>query len=355
MNQIRLRGAQALATAFVSISTFALAQPADVMGPPLVTVNGCHSDQIFTRAYVAKAIGVDEGTVRRMLSRYAITPSQACVLEPDALKTLVAHTRTNKFGFDEPESAIAYRKLSYLDESGDIRPNGLGIAIQQRQDNVRASSLKGAISPKAAGVTSASWTALGPFNAGGRVRAIAPHPTIANRILVGGVSGGIWKSVNGGGSWTPVNDFMASVAISCLIHDPNNASVVYACTGEGAFNTDAIRGLGLFKSIDAGDTWTQVASTNPGTAPVGGTSWYYVNRLAIDPSNSLVMLAATNGGVYRTADGGATWTAVYGNSSPVRRVYDVKFNTTTARGALGTQAVLGEHRYFDGAQFNGGA
>src|SRR5204862_3031918 len=135
----------------------------------------------------------------------------------------------------------------------------------------------------------ASWVALGPFNVGGRVRAIAPHPSIPNRILLGSVAGGIFRSTDGGANWTPVNDYLPSVAISSIVHDPANPGIVYAGTGEGYFNIDAMRGIGILKSTDSGDTWTAM----PGTDPMVSPPFNYVNRIAIDPSDSRVMLAAT--------------------------------------------------------------
>ena len=164
---------------------------------------------------------------------------------------------------------------------------------------------------------------------------------VANELLIGSVSGGIWRTVDGGASWTSVNDFLPNVAIACLVRDPTNANIIYACTGEGFFNIDQVRGLGIFKSTDNGVTWAQMAGTNPLGAP--GGDWFYVNRLAINPNNSDIMLAATNGGTYRTANGGTTWTKTYGGPGNPRRVLDVTFHPTN-----GSIALLGEGQHFNG-------
>src|SRR5262249_14082333 len=147
-----------------------------------------------------------------------------------------------------------------------------------------------------AGINGASWTAVGPGNVGGRVRAVLPLS--ATTVFVGGIGGGIWKTTNccsTSTTWSPVNDFLANLAVATLVVDPTNANTLYAGTGEGFSNQDAVRGAGIFKSTDGGSTWAQLASTNT-------SSWYYVNRLAISP-NGATLLAATNSGIWRSTDG----------------------------------------------------
>jgi hypothetical protein len=131
---------------------------------------------------------------------------------------------------------------------------------------------------------------------------------------VGSVGGGIWKTVDGGVSWVALNDFMTSLAVGCMAIDPTNPNVLYVGTGEGIFNEDALRGAGVFKTTDGGATWTQLSSTND-------SNWFYVNRIAISPSNSQILLAATNSGIWRSTDGGATW-----SNRSFTRVFDIDFN-----------------------------
>src|ERR1035438_2676486 len=98
----------------------------------------------------------------------------------------------------------------------------------------------------AAGLPTNGWTWLGPGNIGGRVRAILVHPTSTNIMWCGGVDGGVWKTTNSGAAWFPLNDFMANLAISCMVMDPTNANIIYAGTGEFTYNADGIRGAGIF-------------------------------------------------------------------------------------------------------------
>ncbi len=126
-------------------------------------------------------------------------------------------------------------------------------------------------------------------------------------MYIGAVAGGVWKTVNGGASWTSLNDFMSNLAVCALVIDPNNANTIYAGTGEGFFNFDAIRGAGIFKSTDAGASWTQLSSTN-------NADFYYVNDLDYDAVNG-VLYAATRKGLYSSNDGGATFTTKINNGT----------------------------------------
>jgi hypothetical protein len=116
----------------------------------------------------------------------------------------------------------------------------------------------------------------------------------------GSVGGGVWKTLNGGASWFPLDDFMANLAVACMVMDPADPNVIYAGTGEGFGNGDAIQGAGIFKTTDGGATWTQLASTST-------MDFLFVNRLGISPANSQILLAATRTGIFRSTDGGANW------------------------------------------------
>jgi hypothetical protein len=128
-------------------------------------------------------------------------------------------------------------------------------------------------------------------------------------MYAGGVSGGIWKSDTGGGRWKPIGDELANIAVNSLVMHPTNHRVLYAGTGEGYFREDVrgtalpLRGNGIFRTADAGATWTQLAST---TTP----DFYFVNDLAISTHDPSRLYAATRTGVWRSLDSGANWTRV---------------------------------------------
>lgn len=198
---------------------------------------------------------------------------------------------------------LRFRRLSLQDENGLIDPNGLRKAKEhiekmKKVQPERRRKLQGRI--EETGLATDSWTWLGPGNVGGRIRSISIHPANADDILIGSVSGGVWRTFNGGGSWFPINDFLANLAVTTIARNPANANNLYAGTGEGFGNTDAIQGAGIFRSDDGGASWVQLASTN-------NPNFNFVNRVAVAP-NGATVLAATNSGVWRSTDGGANWT-----------------------------------------------
>ena len=139
------------------------------------------------------------------------------------------------------------------------------------------------VPPPVAGLAPRAWTALGPGNIGGRTRAILVHPTNHTTIWAGSVGGGVWRTDDAGAGWTPVDDFMANLAVTSLVMDPNNPDLLYAGTGESFGNIDALRGGGIFRTTD-GQRWNQVPATSSG--------WTDVNRLAIS-ADGVTLLAAT--------------------------------------------------------------
>ncbi|MBL8191803.1 MAG: hypothetical protein JNK38_27565, partial [Acidobacteria bacterium] len=157
-----------------------------------------------------------------------------------------------------------------------------------------------------------TWTWLGPGNIGGRTRTIVFNPQNPSVMYAGGVSGGVWKSTDGGTSWIPISDLIANIPVSALALEPGNPNVIYAGTGEGfeigsqnGVNiTGGHRGLGIYKSTDGGANWTRLPGTNT-------PDFYYVNDLVISASTPQRVYAATSTGVWRSLDGGANWTQVH--------------------------------------------
>ena len=243
---------------------------------------------------------------------------------------------------DRPGEALAFRTLTLRDDRGAVAPDGLirakrhvaamrAARAQRVRDRgaVESVQMQGTIETAggepfalSAPLTRDGWTWIGPGNVGGRVRAVVVHPSQTGTMFAGSVSGGIWKSTNGGAGWAPVNDFMANLAVTSLVFQPGNPLIMYASTGEGFGNADAVRGAGIFKSTDGGTTWTQL----PATAT---PAFYYVLRLAISPDGR-VLLAGTVSGLYRSADGGATWSEPAGPYA----VLDVDFHPSDSRRAV---------------------
>lgn len=221
-----------------------------------------------------------------------------------------------------------FRYQKRLSEDGKLPDNAWVKAKEARDRMIRQQS------QFRAGVGPGSWTFLGPTNVGGRIRAIAIHPTQPNTMWIGATSGGIWKTTDGGTTWTAIDDFLPGIAINCMVIDKTNPNTLYVGTGEGFFeteegttNTACIRGAGIFKSTDGGLTWGQIPTTaNP--------NFYFVNRLAVSPTNSSILLAATSTGVWRSTNAGINWTQVLANEW----MYDVDFHPTD-----GNKAIAGAH------------
>lgn len=162
------------------------------------------------------------------------------------------------------------------------------------------------------------WTERGPTNIGGRTRAILvdKNDPSGNTVFAGSVGGGIWKCTSfktSGYSWTKVNDYMENLAVTCLAQDPSSPNIMYAGTGEGFGNSDAIRGAGIFKSTDGGNNWTRLPSTEPSAS----NDYTYIQDIVVTANGHVYAscrsaIYCNNGGIKKSTDQGNTWTRVIG-------------------------------------------
>lgn len=136
----------------------------------------------------------------------------------------------------------------------------------------------------------------GTDDASGRVVSIAPHPSNGNVVYIASASGGVWKTTNGGASWAPISDELPNLNHGCVVLDPSAPDTVYAGTGE---YTTYATGDGLFRSLDGGATWSRIATTDQ----VGSTC----SGIIIDPTNSNRIHVSGDRGYVRSPDGGSTW------------------------------------------------
>ncbi|NQT76690.1 MAG: T9SS type A sorting domain-containing protein [Bacteroidetes bacterium] len=157
----------------------------------------------------------------------------------------------------------------------------------------------------------ANWNFAGPLNLGGRLSAVAMHPTELSTIYVGAASGGIFKSINDGTSWTPIFDEAMSLSIGDIEIAPSNPDVLYVGTGESNAGGGSLAydGFGVYRSSDGGGSWEHL-----GLEEIGS-----VGRVMIHPQDEDVVFVAAMGrlfsnnpdrGIFRTTDGGASWEKV---------------------------------------------
>ncbi|MBZ5618659.1 MAG: hypothetical protein LAQ69_08055 [Acidobacteriia bacterium] len=153
------------------------------------------------------------------------------------------------------------------------------------------------------------WRDVGPMR-GGRTYAVAGHANQPDTFYFGSVGGGVWKTENSGRTWYPISDEGIPIgSIGAIAAAPSNSNIVYAGTGEPDIRSQHSYGIGMYKSPDAGKTWTHIGLE--GTRQIG--------RVVVDPTNPNRVYVAALGhvydpnperGVYRSIDGGANWKKV---------------------------------------------
>jgi PKD repeat protein/photosystem II stability/assembly factor-like uncharacterized protein len=155
---------------------------------------------------------------------------------------------------------------------------------------------------------SAAWTSLGPndwnsvsYSPGqGRVNVIAMDPSDTNTIFIGAPSGGLWKTTNGGLSWTVLTDNLPVLGVTGIGIDPNNSNIVYIATGDG-FGSDTYS-VGVLKSTDGGLSFNTTGLSFNIAQSIRPT------KILMHPTNSNKHWVSTSTGVYMTIDGGANYT-----------------------------------------------
>ncbi|MCF8276584.1 MAG: T9SS type A sorting domain-containing protein [Flavobacteriales bacterium] len=152
------------------------------------------------------------------------------------------------------------------------------------------------------------WQLIGPIEEPlngqgesiGRISAVAFHPTDTNQIWAGAPSGGLWKSADNGLSWEPLTDDLLNIGIAEVVVNPHNPDTIYLASGdESASDTYT---YGVMISTDGGSTWDTTGLS------FAVSSKYNITRMLMDTAHTNVLIAATTNGIYRTEDAGVTWT-----------------------------------------------
>lgn len=237
------------------------------------------------------------------------------------------------------------------DANGDlVSPAKIWVEYKKRQDLIARSSSKGTSND-------VNWSFHGPDNAFahnygiGRINVIEFHPTDTNTYLIGSPGGGIWRTTDDGNTWTVLDDFLPVLGVSDIDYNPLNPNTIYICTGDR--DAGDTYSMGVFKSIDGGQTWdttglnytfhdaqqTTGLVINPlDTSSLtltttqgifksfdAGKTWTNMQsgsfkQVLYNPADTNILYAAASGSIYRSADGGMNWSASSGISNTARRI-----------------------------------
>ena len=208
---------------------------------------------------------------------------------------------------DEPDKFAEFYKAIRTRE-GETEP---GYKL-----NYKFEELKKARANRSANRSILPWVQRGPANVGGRTRGLIvdPDDPTFNTWFAGSVGGGIWKTTNAGASWVNLTPELPNLATTVLAMAESNHDVIYAGTGEGFFNVDAVAGDGIWKSTTRGNSWTQLPST------AGNNNFKYINRILVDPADENVVIALTNSGIYRSTTGGDSWGQVFNIGTRIQHI-----------------------------------
>ncbi len=200
-------------------------------------------------------------------------------------------------------------RLWFGDWTPEFRRHLLETAAVERRRHENL--LPGAKGADFAAPATGTWLNIGPTKAdvikngssslaktdSGRPRSILVDPNNSQVIYICASSGGVWKTTNGGTTWTPLSDTLGSLSSGYLAMDPANSQILYLGLGDPFDGT----GIGILKSTDGGTTWGAVKTL--------GTS-RTIQNIVVHPQNSQIVLVTTNAGLFRSTDGGATYAAV---------------------------------------------
>lgn len=219
---------------------------------------------------------------------------------------------------ENPDARRAYEQAMLVDpQSGELPLN------IKRREHRYSSKLprKKNNSLRIDGTNSEDWRSIGPYNVGGRARAIAIDISNENIILAGGVSGGMWRSEDDGSSWEKTTVPQSIHSVSSIAQDirPGKQNIWYYGTGEFTSNSASkkgapFRGDGVFKSVDGGNTWGQLLSTAEGIPNYYNSQFQYVWNILPNPDNTSQdeVFLATVGAIFRSTNGGLSWNVVLG-------------------------------------------
>lgn len=217
---------------------------------------------------------------------------------------------TSKAGFDKPEGFAEYFR-------------GITVPIGQKSSGYESNYAIGEYlsaknsSPKLfKSSNSFDWVQRGPGNVGGRTRTVIIDPSdpSGNTWFAGSVSGGIWRTNDGGQSWTNLTPDLPNLSTASMAMAPSDLDVIYAGTGEGFGGEGMVTGSGIFVSRNKGLTWQLV------TATANDERFRYINKIWVDPTSDSILVVATNKGIFKSENAGETWNNIFNKGYPVQDI-----------------------------------
>ncbi len=153
------------------------------------------------------------------------------------------------------------------------------------------------------------WSEAGPTNIGGRMTSVVCHPTDVLKLWAGAAGGGVWKSDDGGKTWRSLWHSEPTLNVGSVAIDPRQPNTIYCGTGEANLSADSHPGVGVFRSLNGGESWQLLTSADTARLP------RRIGAIAVDPFDSNHLLLggvrhknSESSGLFRTTDGGLTWT-----------------------------------------------
>ncbi len=199
------------------------------------------------------------------------------------------------------EGMIQYMRWAHfveprvMESNGNLNALNQGVVQALADQNRRASSRGGA-----------NWTSVGPQNTptnggNGRINAVRAHPSVSGTLYGCAPGGGLFKTTDNGGSWTPISENIAVLGATDIAFDPTNANIMYLATGDG--EAGDTYSTGVYKSTNGGSSWVATGLTFTTSQSKG------LSKLLVNPTDGSI-LAGGSAGIHRSTNGGASWTQV---------------------------------------------
>ena len=250
----------------------------------------------------------------------------SCNKSKESSNNDAVNTKKVIYPSDNPAERLVWEQIRFRDPISGVIPDDI-----RRKELMFAKTL-----PESKSFDKSTWVHRGPFNVGGRTRALSIDVTDENVLLAGGTTGGMFRSVDGGQSWDMTTDPGQLHNVTCLAQDTRSGheSTWYFGSGEnrgGWLGDVSFLGNGIYKSTDGGLSWDSLHITTSNTPQSWDKDFDFIWNIVTDPSNDSldIVYAATHGDIYKSSDGGMSWNKkLGGNNSSYYQYTSVEITST---------------------------